>query len=179
LFVDDAADAAPVFDAEASGAFRSAQQVDTVCDQLHQQWEQEISALPARKQKKWSGWTLDEYGCRTSVRYSPQQVSAGHQTLFEMRLTARMAAARGLDTGSWIPLQPVSALVENAARLQAELLKYVQDGAALRRAMAPYLDGGALLANAGALLEARRTGNHRSRVHTVRVPTAAGQPVRG
>jgi hypothetical protein len=102
----------------------------------------------------------------------------GLHTLFEERLTAKSAADRGLPVGTWIPLQSVSMRAEKAAiaeEMGGQLLIANPTTRAIER---PILDNDQHIARAQADVAQQRTGNHRPRVHTVRVPTAAGQPVR-
>jgi hypothetical protein len=159
-------------------ALQHARHVATVCDAIYQGWSDEVAALPPRKQRKWSGWIADKYGCRISVRYAPQEVGLGLHTLFEERLTARSAADRGLPVGTWIPLQSVSMRAEKAARAEEMGGELLIANTATRAIERPPLDNQQHIAQARADVAERRTGNHRPRVHAVRVPTAAGQPVR-
>jgi hypothetical protein len=106
-------------------ALQQGRHVATVCDAIYQRWADEVAALPARKQRRWSGWIADKYGCRATVRYAPQEAGLGVRTLFEERLSAKSAADRGLPAGSWIPVQSVSLRAAKAAaarELGGELL---------------------------------------------------------
>jgi hypothetical protein len=152
--------------------------VATVCDEVYQGWADEVAALPARKRKNWSGWIQDKYGCRISVRCAPWEAGLGMHMLFEERLTAKSAADRGLPAGTWIPVQLVSMRTEKAAvakELGGELLIA---NTATRATERPTTDNGEHVARARAHVAARHAGNHRPHLHTVRAPTAAGQPVR-
>jgi len=152
--------------------------VATVCDATYDAWVAEVATVPPRKRKNWSAALLDSYGTRVSVRYAPQEVGLGLQTLFEERLTGRGAADRGLPEGSWIPVQSISIKVEKAARCRTEgavFLSRTPDG----RFEEPVMDNATLEARASAETQAHHTGNHRPHRHTVRVPTRAGEPVRG
>jgi hypothetical protein len=159
-------------------ALQYGQHVATVCDAIYQGWADEVAALPPRKQKKWSGWILDKYGSRISVRYAPQELGLGQHTLFEERLTAKSAADRGLPVGTWIPVQSVSIRAAKAAVAEEMGEELLIANPATRAIERPALENGQLIAQARAEGAARHTGNHRPRVHTVRVPTAPGQPVR-
>jgi hypothetical protein len=152
--------------------------VSTVCDAIYQGWADEVAALPARKQKKWSSVIADKYGCRITVRYAPQEVGLGQHTLFEERLTAKSAADRGLPEGTWIPVQSVSIRAAKAAVMQERGGELLIANTASRAIERPALENDQLIAQARADVAERRTGNHRPHVHTVRVPTAPGQPVR-
>jgi hypothetical protein len=160
-------------------ALRRARHIATVCDEIYERWESEVMALPVRKRKNWAGWMRDNYGCRVSVRYSPQPVGCGLQTLFEGRITAKTAADRRLPEGSWIPYQSVSMRAERVAIHAAQGRELTIIDASTHRREKPILDKDALIERAIAPMVARRTGNHRPHAHAVRIPTAAGQPVRG
>jgi hypothetical protein len=160
-------------------ALRHARHVATVCDEIYERWEREVMALPARKRKNWAGWILDSYGCRISVRYSPQPVGCGLQTLFEGRITAKSAADRHLPVGSWIPHQSVSMRAEKVAICAAQGMEFMTTDTATRRCEAPIMDNETHIERAMAGMAVRHTGNHRPHVPSVRIPTAAGQPVRG
>jgi hypothetical protein len=159
-------------------ALAHSRHVATVCDAIYQSWADEVAALPARKRKKWSSVIADKYGCRIAVRYAPQEVGLGQHTLFEERLTAKSAADRGLPVGTWIPVQSVSIRAAKAAAAEEMGGELLIANTATRAIERPALENDQLIAQARAHVAERRTGNHRPHVHTVRVPTAAGQPVR-
>jgi len=159
-------------------ACEHARHTATDCDAIYQRWADEVAALPARKRRNWSGWVNDKYGCRISVRYAPQEAGLGVSTLFEERLTARAAADRSLPAGTWIPLQSVSMRAAKAALAEEMGGELLLANTATRALERPILDNERHIAAARADVAARRTGNHRPHAHTVRVPTAPGQPVR-
>jgi hypothetical protein len=158
-------------------ALQHARHVATVCDAIYQGWADEVAALPPRKQKKWSGWIADKYGCRIAVRCAPQEVGLGVHTLFEERLTAKSAADRGLPVGTWIPVQSVSIRAAKAAAMEEMGGELLIVNTATRASERPTADNGEHIARARAHMADRHTGNHRPHVHAVRVPTAPGQPV--
>jgi hypothetical protein len=160
-------------------ALKTCRHVATVCDAIYQEWADEVAALPARKQKKWTSWVRDRYGCRVTVRYAPQEAGMGVHTLFEERLTAQSATDRGLPVGTWIPVQSVSMRAEKAAMMAEMGEELLIADPATRSFIRPTLDNAEHIAKAWADAAERHTGNHRPHVHAVRVPTAPGQPVRG
>ena len=153
--------------------------VATVCDAIYDRWSTEVAALPPRKRKNWSAAILDSYGTRRSVRYAPQEIGWGLETLFEERLTGRGAADRDLPEGSWIPVQSVSMKAEKVARCQAVGADLLTVSVETGRLEAPILDNAAHVTRALAERRERHTGNHRPHQRIVRVPTRPGEPVRG
>jgi hypothetical protein len=153
--------------------------VGAVSDRAYQQWAEEVLALPIRKRKNWTGWTLDTQGCRNLVRYAPQDVGLGVQTLFEGRTTAQMAGVLSVPVGAWLPLESQSIIAEKAARHQARNEVRVLQNPATRELVGPIIGEQEFNEMAHALVAENHTGRHRPHVHAVRIPTAAGQPVRG
>jgi hypothetical protein len=142
-----------------------------------EEWAAEVSALPPRKRKNWK----PRAGARgADGSLAVVRVAAGEGVHFERRLSAREAALRGMPAGSWLPIISVTErglmLEELREHVGAERVAVVQPGggpADLR----PGDD--AFLEDAVAEWLAARTGNHRPHRHRVRIPTAAGEPVRG
>jgi hypothetical protein len=138
-----------------------------MADELLEAWAAQVHALPPRKRKNWRPpqGPRDADGSLSVVRVAP-----GPDIHFEQRLSARAAALRGVPAGSWLPILSVT-----ERRTLAEELGEV--------AVRP--EGGAVdlqadfLPDALASMAAAHTGNHRPHAHTVRVPTAPGEPVRG
>jgi hypothetical protein len=160
-------------------ALRNARQVATVCDAIYERWEREVMALPARKRKNWGGRIFDKNGCLVTVRYAPRPAGCDQHTLFAERITARSAAERQLPEGTWIPVQSVSIRAAKVALCREHGMEFMTADVGTRRCEVPTVDNETHIARAVAGMAARHTGNHRPRVHSVRIPTAAGQPVRG
>jgi hypothetical protein len=146
-----------------------------MADELLEAWAAQVHALPPRKRKNWRPpqGPRDADGSLSVVRVAP-----GPGIHFEQRLSARAAALRGVPAGSWLPILSVT-----ERRTLAEELRGAN--VATSELMVARPEGGAVdlqadfLPDALASMAAAHTGNHRPHAHTVRVPTAPGQPVRG
>jgi hypothetical protein len=179
MFVGTAATQPTAMASEAPETSRSMRQrFGAVSDEGYQQWADEVLALPVRKRKNWKGCTMDTHGCLISVRYAPQDVGLGVQTLFESRPTAQVAGILNVPVGSWLPLESLSIIAEKAARRQARNEVHVLRDPVTHQPVGP-LDEQAFDTMARAMAAESHTGNHRPRTHPVHIPTAAGQPVRG
>jgi hypothetical protein len=90
-----------------------------------------------------------------------------------------MAGILNVPVGSWLPLESLSIIAEKAACHQA--LDEVRElrHPATRERVGPIMDEQAFDMMARVMVAESHTGNHRPHVPSVRIPTAAGQPVRG
>ena len=113
------------------------------------------------------------------MRYAPQDVGLGVQTLFEGRTSAQMAGILNVPVGSWLPLESLSIIAEKAARRQDDCDLYLVRGHNRRQPVGPNIGEREFAVTAVAAMLEHHTGNHRPHAHPVRIPTAAGQPVRG
>jgi hypothetical protein len=138
-----------------------------MADALLEAWAAEVHALPPRKRKNWRPreGPRDADGSLSVVRVTPD-------LHFEQRLSARAAALRGVPAGSWLPILSVTERAALAEELRGLAVVRPEGGAVDLRE-------DHFLPDALATWAATRTGNHRPRVHAVRVPTAPGEPVRG
>jgi hypothetical protein len=150
-----------------------------VSDECYREWADEVLAMPVRKRKNWKGCTMDQRGCLASVRYAPQDVGLGVQTLFEGRTSAQMAGILNVPVGTWLPLESLSIIAEKASRHEARNEERVLQIPATRELVGPIMDERAFEVMARMMVVESHTGNHRPHVPSVRIPTAAGQPVRG
>jgi hypothetical protein len=148
-------------------------------DEHYRQLAEEVLALPVRKRKSWTSYMLDMYGCRNSVRYAPQDVGLGVQALFEVRVSAQTAGDLKLPVGSWLPVESLGIVAEKAARRQVSCEMRIVLGSATRPPAGFTISEQGFDEMAHAMIAEHLTGNHRPHAHPVRIPTAAGQPVRG
>jgi len=137
-------------------------------------WLCEVEALPERKRRHWSATTVQSTGVRSRVVYHPTTLPSGAVSLFATRAPQHMAA-QGYRAGTLVPF--VSNAMEEreaqAAHQRGEELLDL-DGQPLVHITDDYA-----LAEHWRLELERGTPQHRPRQHPVRIPTAAGQPVRG
>ena len=140
-------------------AARPTKQV-AVTDEVYNEWLQEVKALKPRKQKHWQDWLRNQRGEKSSVRF---HVETGE---FEILLSS----TRG------------SAVHEAVSDVGASHTHVPRAGGQMSSVSAV---GHAFCVSDEAGVEALRvatqanyTGNH-YRNHSVKVPTAPGEPVRG
>jgi len=140
----------------------------------YSRWLCEVEALPERKRRHWSANTVQSTGVRSRVVYHPTTLPSGAVSLFATRAPQHMAA-QGFSAGTLVPF--VSNAMEErevqAARERGEEL-LDPDG----QPLVLITDDFARTEHLRAELE-RGAPQHRPHRHHVRVPTAAGQPVRG
>ena len=137
--------------------------VSPVNDEDFQRNLAEVLALPPRKQAKWRSRTTDVDGVVHKVQYLDGRFVYKH-------------------CDAWIMIVPLSFLLEKD-----------MEGDQVRFDDAKAADGWGRVTDAvnsgdqdavfktvcTQLAEDSMTGNHRSKTHKVKIPTAAGQPVRG
>ena len=153
------------------------------------EWKAEVTALPIRKQKHWHSAVDDRSGTMHRVRY--------YNGNFQMKTHND----RSKIASPWIPIvahfqhptrdQLVDAFGESAVREWEQgangqpLLTSFQDHCAgsptfQRLARAAECGGeSALLVEGVNIINESATGNHVTRPRKIRIPTKAGEPVRG
>ena len=134
----------------------------------------EIASLPTRKRKKWKGWAKDPFGAKAVVFYDAEgvEVPGYGRVHFVKRMSQQEQAMYNMEqkTRPELPIGWQHHLPDTMNALS------VRTGTgAVMDSMSP----GEQSAHMGAIREANATGNHESRNHPVRVPTKAGEPVRG
>ena len=140
-------------------AARPTKQV-AVTDEVYNQWLQEVKALKPRKQKNWQRWLRNQSGEKTRVRFN---VETGD---FENYSPAHEARQCKKLSATWVQVVPLS-------RWQKE--KYYPTSA-VGHAFDVSDEAGEEALRAAT--QANHTGNH-YRNHSIKVPTAPGEPVRG
>ena len=117
----------------------------------------EIYALPVRKQAKWRGFLQDTNGVKHRVHFVNDELVFKHKS-------------------TWITAKPTSDEYLN------RIVDYENpNGKDQHQRMArAYKSGGIVAAQQehDRMVEEAATGNHRSKLHKIRVPTKAGEPVR-
>ena len=131
----------------------------TVTDEVYNEWLQEVKALKPRKQKRWQGWLRNQRGEKSRIRFQSQ----------EWRLctliSAHEARERKKLSATWVQVVPLSRWRKEGYPVSAVGHAFdVSDevGEATLRAAT----------------QANHTGNH-YRNHSIKVPTAPGEPLRG
>ena len=184
-----------------------AAQTSSVLDAVMNDWLAQTLALKPGKRAKWKGVLVNQTGTRSVIRYDTAGLSvAGFHTHFVQKLNEERKGKRGTDD-DWIPVFSFSqraALVEAQARLCKHVVVATPDGARpaayddhlqnvhfgrLGRTLAslriddsarPFEgDSAAMREQICAQVGENATGNHTARNHSIRVRTAAGEPVRG
>ena len=168
-------------------------QTSSVPDAVVERWQAEIDALRASKRPKWKGYMQNQTGVRSVVRYDPAGVSVeGLRTHFVHKLSEERKAKRCTER-DWIPVLSFSARSAMANAMEQENLvmlaptgarSVVPEGMRLDHVYSA--EGEPIRGDDAAVREqiqeqigANATGNHSARHHPIRVPTGAGQPVRG
>ena len=132
----------------------------TVTDEVYNEWLQEVKALKPRKQKNWQRWLRNQSGEKTRVCFNVEtgdfeNYSPAHEARQFKKLSATWVQVVPLSRWRKEGYYPVSA-VGHAFDVSDEV------GEATLRAAT----------------QANHTGNH-YRNHSIKVPTAPGEPVRG
>ena len=123
----------------------------------------EVLALPPRKQAKWRSHTTDVQGVIHKVQYLD-----GHFVY------------KQCDT--WIKIVPLSFLLEKD--MEGDQVRFDNAKAAygwdrVTNAVNGRDQDAVFKTVCTQLAEESMTGNHRSKTHKIKIPTAAGEPVRG
>ena len=136
-------------------------EVSPVADVDFQRHSQEVLALPPRKQAKWRSRTTDANGVVHKVQYLD-----GHFVYKQC--------------STWVRLVPVSFLqkVEENGHLSFDDVKAADGWGRVTNAINSG-ERDAVNKVCDQMINEAATGNHRSKTHKFRVPTAAGEPVRG
>ena len=171
-------------------------QISSVADAFVEAWLAEVAALKPAKRAQWKGTMINQAGVRSAVRYCPDGVTTfGETTHFLQKLSAQRKGSRDTEL-DWLPVYSFSArasLMNRQMAQDATVVLTTPPGARpiLTRDQCTenmlFTGGGApmtgnhvaLCAQICEQTDANATGNHSSRHHPIRVPTAAGQPVRG
>ena len=150
-------------------------------------WLAEVDALPNRKKSKWSALAKNPQGVWHKYRYNE-----GH---FEIKFDAAVAKQFGrvmtYPTDGWAPVVPLRGTatfeqIERAygsqhAKTYTENLHSSMYAGRLEQTDEQAVSPAGLVQQHNAVVEAiaaNHTGQHH-RNHTITVPTAPGQPVRG
>ena len=140
-------------------AREAAKKWDMVADGEYNAWVQEVKTLKPRKQKNWQSWLRNQSGEKTRVCFN---VETGD---FENYSPAHEARQCKKLSATWVQVVPLSRFQKEGYPVSAVGHAFdVSDEvgeAALRAAT-----------------QANHTGNH-YRNHSIKVPTAPGEPVRG
>ena len=171
------------------------EQISSVHDAAVDLWLAEVHALKPAKRGRWKGIMINQSGARSSVRYCAQGISVGGaMTFFQQRLPADRKGSRGTEL-DWIPVFSLSA---RASLINAQMEsrrvalitpmgarpiltddQRVEDLVFVGQAAPITGDADVVCAQVREHVDVNATGNHRSRHHAIRVPTAGGEPVRG
>ena len=183
-----------------------AAQTSSVPDDVMNLWLAQTLALKPGKRAKWKGVLVNQTGTRSVIRYDIAGLSvAEFHTHFVQKLNEERKGKRGTED-TWIGVFSFSqraAMVEAQARLCKHVVVATPDGARpaahdglqnvhfgrLGRTLASLrIDDGArpfegdsatVREQIRAQVGENATGNHTARHHSIRVRTAAGEPVRG
>ena len=137
-------------------------------------WEQEIASLPARKRKNWKGNARDRMGAKCLVVYDAEgvEVPGYGRVLFLQRMSQQKQAM--FDTNqAYRPVLPIGWQHDLPQTLNILSVRTGTD------TVMDFETPHAQRAHMNAERRANATGNHEPRNHAVRVPTRAGEPVRG
>ena len=117
----------------------------------------EIWALPLKKRAKWRGFLVDTNGVKHRVHF------INNELVFKYH-------------SKWMPVHPYPAAQHRD--LEFDDAKSREQH---RRMLQAYERGGyvAMEDEHNRMVDEAATGNHQSKPHRVKVPTAAGEPVRG
>ena len=140
----------------------------------YQGWEREIAALPERKRKNWKGYMKDDFAAKSLVLYDAKGIDVpGYGVVhFKQRMNEQKQAMYDSDQ-TWRPVLPQGWQQNIPDDLPILSVRTGDD------AVMDTMTCDEQRAHMQARREANATGNHESRNHSVRVPTRAGEPVRG
>jgi len=136
--------------------------VSPVADVDFQRHSQEVLALPPRKQAKWRSHTTDSNGVARRVQYLDGRFVYKH-------------------CSTWVILVPLSFLqkAEEKGQLTFDDAKAADGWGRVTNAINGGDKDAAFQTVCQQMIDEAATGNHRSKTHKFKVPTAAGEPVRG
>ena len=134
-----------------------------------EKWMTEIRALPAKKRKHWKGRLFDKWNVAQKVRYVPEGEQIGESSYISYFKVYKQPN-RGDSGGQWWPV------VEESFHTLPDM-KLRPVGAYGHRLLHA-AETGDMWETFDDIQEETHTGEH-YRNHFVKVPTEAGQPVRG
>ena len=141
-------------------AARPTKQV-AVTDEVYNEWLQEVKALKPRKQKNWQSWLRNQSGEKTRVCFNAETGDfENYSPAHEARQCKKLSA-------TWVQVVPLS-------RWRKENDYYPTSAVGHAFDVSDEVGEEALRA----ATQANHTGNH-YRNHSIKVPTAPGEPVRG
>ena len=146
----------------------------TITDERMAEYNAAVNALKPSKRDKFKTHTKDGRGCRRTIHYSADPIAVGTATTnFYQKADLKQAAARHIPQGTRIPV--ISQSVNLGLAPSGDfMVRY--DADALRFADADPAED--LPEHVLERQNANYTGQHH-RNHHVRIPTRAGEPVRG
>ena len=137
-------------------------------------WEVEIASLPTRKRKNWKRLAKDQFGTKGVVFYDAEGVEVpGYGRVHFMQHMNKQKQAMFNTNQKIRPVLPIGWQHTLPDTMKVVSVRNGSDAA--MDSMSPDEQR----AHMRAIREANATGNHESRKHPVRVPTKAGEPVRG
>jgi len=138
------------------------------------EWEREIASLPARKRKNWKGCAADQFSAKCKVVYDAEgiEVPGYCRVHFKQRMCQQKQAMFGTNQ-AYRPVLPIGWQHDLPEHMQVLSVRTGSD------ATMDFASPDAQRTHLVAEREANATGNHEPRNHAVRVPTRAGEPVRG
>ena len=128
-------------------------------DEVYNEWLQEVQTLKPRKQKNWQTWLRDQSGVKSRVRFNVETGEFGNYS------PAQEARQHKKLSATWVQVTPISRVRED---------KY-HPISAVGHAFGVSDEAGVEALRAKT--QANYTGNH-YRNHSIKVPTAPGEPVR-
>ena len=137
-------------------------------------WEQEIASLPARKRKNSKGNAHDRMGTKCLVVYDAEGVELpGYGRVHFLQRMSQQKQAMFDTKQAYRPVLPIGWQHDLPDTMNVVSVRTGSD------ATMDFASPDAQRAHLVAEREANATGNHEPRNHAVRVPTRAGEPVRG
>ena len=136
-------------------------EVSPIPDRDFHSFRQEVLALPPRKQAKWRSRIQDTNGVVRRVQF------VGGNFVYK-------------NKSQWVMVVPMTE-VQMRNDFGDVYFEEPRSADHYRRANNAFARGGApeQLQEMNRIINEAATGNHRSKTHRVKVPTAAGEPVRG
>ena len=131
-----------------------------VADDEYNAWVQEVKALKPRKQKNWQSWLRNKSGVKSGVRFNVETGELeNYSPAHEDRQCEKLSA-------TWVQVTP--------------MFRWRKEGYYPTSAVGHAFDVSDEVGEESlrAATQANHTGNH-YRNHSVKVPTAPGEPVRG
>ena len=137
-------------------------------------WEQEIASLPVRKRKNWKGVSISSFWAYDKVYYDAEGVEVqGYGRVHFLQRMSQQKQAMFDTNQAYRPVLPIGWQHDLPDTMNVVSVRTGSD------ATMDFASPDAQRAHLVAEREANATGNHEPRNHAVRVPTRAGEPVRG